>query len=351
MDSISVAAVSVRELPAERIAAWDAYASAHPHGTFFHRAGWRDVIEKSFGHKTHYLLAEREGGAVCGVLPLVHVHSRLFGNTLASSAFCVYGGPIADDDATLGALDARAVDLMRSLGADCLEYRSLQRRHPDWPCKDSFYVTFRREIVEDPDQNLKAIPRKQRAVVRQSLERGLRYETDATVDRFFPIYAASVRNHGTPVFARSFFRNIKETFGEDCEVGAVVAEDGTPVSAVMSFYFRDEVLPYYGGGLPAARKLGGFDFMYWQILRNAGERGLKIFDFGRSKVGTGSFSFKKNWGFTAQPIFHEYQLKPGGSIPEVNPLNPKYRLFIETWKRLPMPVANAIGPFVARNLG
>jgi FemAB-related protein (PEP-CTERM system-associated) len=125
----------------------------------------------------------------------------------------------------------------------------------------------------------------------------------------------------------------------------------TPVCSVMSFYFRDEVLPYYAGATPAVRALGGYDFMYWHLLQDAAQRGLRTFDFGRSKHGTGAFSFKKNWGFTPQPIFHEYQLKSGQTIPDINPLNPKYRLFIAGWKRLPLPIANTLGPLIARDLG
>ena len=343
------AGIIVRELTADRFAEWDDFVARCETATFFHRAGWQRVIAESFGHRTHYLYAE-QNGTIRGVLPLVHIASRLFGNTLVSNAFCVYGGPAALDEAARAALDRSATALLSQLGADCLEYRQLARTHPDWPCKDGLYATFRRAIDPDPDANLKAIPRKQRAVVRQSLERNLAVEEDATVDRFFDLYALSVRNLGTPVFAKRYFANLKRVFGGDCEV-LVVLHDGKPVCGVMSFYFRDEVLPYYAGASPAVRGLGGYDFMYWHLLRQGAQRGLRIFDFGRSKAGTGAFAFKKNWGFAPQPIFHEYQLKPGCSIPDINPLNPKYRLFIAAWKRLPLPIANALGPVIARDLG
>jgi FemAB-related protein (PEP-CTERM system-associated) len=345
----SSAALSIRPLTAERIADWDEFVAHCPTATFFHRAGWQRVIERSFGHRTHYLFAE-QNGAIRGILPLVQIKSRLFGHALVSNAFCVYGGPATLDEAAREALDRRAIELMGQLGADCLEYRLLARLHPDWPAKDSLYATFRRPIDPDPDANLKAIPRKQRAVVRQSLERNLVIEEDADIDRFFRLYAQSVRNLGTPVFAKRYFRILKEEFGADCEV-LIVLHDGVPLCGVMSFYFRDEVLPYYAGGTPAVRGLGAYDFMYWHILRKGALRGLKIFDFGRSKQGTGAFAFKKNWGFAPQPIFHEYQLKPGCSIPDINPLNPKYRMFIAAWKQLPLPIANLVGPLLARDLG
>jgi len=119
----------------------------------------------------------------------------------------------------------------------------------------------------------------------------------------------------------------------------------------MSFYFRDEVLPYYGGGTELAREVAGNDFMYWEVMRRACERGLRVFDYGRSKRGTGSFDFKKNWGFEPQPLHYEYRLVRGKRVPEHNPLNPRYRLLIKLWQRLPLALANRIGPHIVKNLG
>lgn len=339
----------LRELTERDESRWDAYVEKTPAATFFHRAGWRRVIESSFSHKAYYVYVER-AGAITGVLPLVHLKSRLFGSALISNPFAVYGGPVADDPATHDLLDAHALELASKLDVEYLEYRSREPSRPDWPCRDDLYFTFRRSIEADPEKNLKAIPRKQRAVVRQSLEKGLEATVEDSADTVYAVYAESVRNLGTPVFAKKYFRNLKQEFGKDCEM-LVIRKDGRPVSGVLSFYFRDEVLPYYGGGTLDARKLGANDLMYWDLMRRAGEAGYRVFDFGRSKAGTGAFSFKKNWGFTAVPLHYEFQLRRLDSMPEHNPLNPKYRLMIATWKRLPLPIANAIGPFIVRNLG
>ena len=339
----------VVELDRGREVAWDDFVCAHPEGTFFHRAAWRGVIERSFGHPTYYLCVDR-GGAIAGVLPLVHVRSRLFGDSLVSTAFCVYGGPLTIDPTVRAALDARAEALARDLGVDALIYRSRAPSRPDWAQQDQIYATFRKALDPDPERNLLAIPRKQRAVVRQAMRRGLDARTEESPDNQFDLYALSLRNLGTPGFPRRYFRELCRAFGGDCEC-LVVYHQGKPVSGVLSFYFRDEVLPYYGGGAPAARALGAADYMYWDLMRRAALRGLRIFDFGRSKVGTGAFAFKKNWGFTPQPLVYEYYLPRGGAIPELNPLNPKYRFIIELWKRLPLPLANTIGPRLSRSLG
>ena len=344
-----------RPLDAAGAAAWDAFVVAHPDGTFFHRAAWRDVVERAFGHRTHYLMTERDG-AITGVLPLGHVRSALFGSTLISVPFCVYGGPLAADRASFDALLAAAVALMPAARAGALELRFLGPPPQDWldpaewPERDGLYATFRKPIAADDAANLKTIPRKQRAVLRKGLERGLTCTADRNVDLLHRIYAESVRNLGTPVFSRRYFRILAAAF-PDCMDVLTVHDGATPVASVMNFYWRDEVLPYYGGGTPAARACGANDVMYWEVMRRAAARGCRRFDFGRSKTGTGAFAFKKNWGFTPVPLHYRFRLAAGAAIPEHNPLNPKYRLFIAAWKRLPLPVANALGPHIVRGLG
>jgi len=343
------AALQIKLLDRAAQPAWDAFVAACPEATFFHRAGWKEVVERSFGHAAPFLYAE-QGGRIRGVMPLVHVKSLLFGRSLVSSAFAVYGGAAADGEEARAALEARAVAMADELGVDHLELRHRERRHPDWPCKSDLYVTFRRAIGPDHDRNMNAIPRKQRAMVRKGIANGLVGVEDPDPDRLHHIYAVSVRNLGTPVFPRAYFRNLMQAFGPDCDVLTVMAGDEA-VASVMNFRFRDEVLPYYGGGTEKARAVAANDFMYWEVMRRAAERGCRVFDYGRSKVGTGSYSFKKNWGFEPTPLHYEFKLRKGDAIPDVNPLNPKYRLFIETWKRLPLPVAKALGPFVVRGLG
>lgn len=196
-----------------------------------------------------------------------------------------------------------------------------------------------------------AIPRKQRAMVRKGAKHGLASEIDDRADRFFELYADNVHRHGTPPLPRAWFEALQRVFGRDVEILTVVDSRGAPVSAVLSFYFRDEVMPYYAGDAPAARDLAANDFKYWELMRRACERGYRVFDYGRSKRGTGSFDFKKNWGFEPAPLHYEYDLRRGGRVPENNPLNPKYRAFIALWRRLPRAVADRLGPAIVRGLG
>jgi FemAB-related protein (PEP-CTERM system-associated) len=333
-------------------ARWDAFVRATPAANFFHLSGWQTVIEQAFNNKTWFYFTEQDG-QITGVLPLSQVKSKLFGNALGAMPFCVYGGPVATNAAALVLLDGAADALAKKLGVGHLEYRGMERFHPDdasWTTKE-LYVTFRKAISGDDEENMNAIPRKQRAMVRKGIKLGLRGEVDANVDRLFAAYADSVHRLGTPVFPKKYFALLQKQFGAECEVRTIVTEDGRLVGSVMSFYWRDEVVPYYGGGTALAREVAGNDFMYWNLMQAAAAKGCRLFDFGRSKLGTGAYDFKKNWGFVAQPLPYEYKLYASPSLPDNNPLNPKYALFIKVWKKLPLPVANMIGPYIVRNLG
>jgi len=328
---------------------WDAFVMACAQATFFHRAGWQRVLRGVFRHQTHFLYAERDG-QIRGVLPLVHVNSFLFGRSLVSLPFAVYGGVAASEESAALALEREAQQLAVRLGVDHLEMRNVQARHSDWPRQD-LYVTFRKPILPDEEANMLAIPRKQRAMVRKGIKNALHSDIDDGIDRFFALYADNVHRHGTPALPKRYFRALREEFGPDCEVLTVSAPDGRPLSSVLSFYFRDEVLPYYAGDDLAARELAANDFKYWELMRRGCARGVRVFDYGRSKHGTGPYAFKKNWGFEPTPLQYEYCLYKRDAVPQNNPSNTKFKLMIETWRRLPLGMANWLGPLVVRNLG
>ena len=331
------------------VARWDAFVMACPDATFFHRSGWQNIIANVFRHNTYFLFAELDG-AIVGVLPLGHVNSWLFGNALTGLPFAVYGGVAANTTQAADALEQEAQRLARELGAAHLELRNIDARHIEWPLQD-IYVTFRKEILPTDEANMLAIPRKQRAMVRKGIKNELVSHIDLTVDRFFALFADNVHRHGTPAMPKKYFQALQKEFGPDCEVLTVTTQDGKPLSSVLSFYFRDEVLPYYAGDDEAARDLAANDFKYWELMRHACSRGLKVFDYGRSKLGSGPYAFKKNWGFEPKPLHYEFCLYKSDSIPQNNPNNAKYKLMINIWRRMPLSLANWLGPFVVRNLG
>jgi FemAB-related protein (PEP-CTERM system-associated) len=332
---------------------WDAFIEEHPDATFFHLLPWRDIARGVFGHRPHYL-ARREGGAFAAVLPLIEVRSRLFGHALISTAFCVGGGPLATSGAGLRSILQEAERLGDEVGVDYIELRDVRcgvqaELGDGWVARDDLYATFEAPIPGSEEENLKQIPRKQRAIVRKALERDLTTTIDDGVEDFFAVYSRTMRDHGTPALPRRFFQALKEAFGDRCEI-LTVRQEGRPVSSVLSYYFRGRVLPYYTGSMPEARTLGSNDLMYWKLMRRAAGHGCAVFDFGRSKRGTGPFSFKRNWGFEPRAVAHHYRLIRSRGLPNVNPTNPKYRTMIEAWRRLPLPVANAISPLFSRSL-
>ncbi len=343
-------AMRVRVLDDISCAAWDAFVQATPEATFFHLSGWRRVIAEAFDHETHYAFAEQDG-AIVGVLPLARMRTRLFGDALISTPFCVYGGPVAVTAEAAAALEDHARALMRQIDVPCLEFRRQHSPDPGWTERPALHATFRRAITGDAEADLKAVPRKQRAMIRKGIQNGLTSVSNGDVATLFSVYAQSMLNLGTPVFSRHYFRLLAEAFPDAHDVTTVLHED-RPVASVLNFHFRDEVLPYYGGGTRAARSLAANDFMYWEVMRRAGaERGARLFDFGRSKIGTGAFAFKQNWGFTAEPLHYCTLLRPGARLTEHNPSNPKYRLLIAAWRRLPLSLANLLGPPIVRGLG
>lgn len=333
--------------------AWDRFVlSACPDATFFHLSGWKTVIARAFRQRCRYVYAVR-GGEIVGVLPMVHLRSLMFGNRLVSNAFTIGGGAAAVDEEAYAALDEDLMRQAKTLGVSAIEVRRPARLHDGegWVRKSDVYANFSRALAGEEDACLKQIPRKQRAVVRKALGAGVLTDTlDSTPTMFFPLYAFSMRNMGTPVFGARFFSILMKEFKDrsDC---LTVHHQGRPIASVLNFYFRDAVMPYYTGCEIEARALGANDYMYWRLMRTAVERGYTMFDFGRSKVGTGPYSFKKNWGFEPVPITQEHYLPGGGVVSEINPLNPRYRAFIAMWRRLPLPLANLLGPIVVREIG
>lgn len=350
--------IEVFEARDEDADSWDAYVADSEAGTFCHRFGWSRVLSRAFGHRPRFLLA-RDSDRVVGVLPLAEVKSRLFGHALSSLPFCVYGGVLADSPEAEAALRTQACQLAEQLGVGALELRSTRDSGSGWPGKDLYY-TFRKVLENDHEANLKAIPNRQRAMVRKGIASGLYSEETEDTGRLFRVYAESVRNLGTPIFSRRYLDILKKEFGDDCRIlmireggeGGDGGEGGEDVAGVMSFYHRGEVLPYYGGSVSRARFIKGCNhFMYWELMRRSVDEGVFGFDFGRSKRDTGPFSFKKHFGFEATPLPYEYYLVRADEVPNLSPTNPRYRLLINLWQRLPLPVANRLGPLVAGSLG
>lgn len=331
---------------------WDEYLSRARAATFCHLSGWMKVVEATWHHLSQSLIAERDGKIV-GVLPLYFTRSRLFGSSLVSTPNAVYGGVVADDAEARGSLLDGAKFLAHNLGVAHLELRNADDLLEDIADmhRQDLYVSFDREIFDDEDRLMKSLPRDIRRMIRLGPRHGLRAVTgrEELLDEFYEVYATSVRNLGTPVFPKRLFAAFLRQFPDACDL-LVIRDGAQTAGAVMSFYFRDTVMPYYGGAYPAYYSKGINNFMYWELMRRSAARGFTRFDFGRSKRGTGAYDFKRGWGMNERALPYGYFLVTARHMPNLNPLNPKFRLVVETWKRLPLPLTKLLGPRIVRNL-
>jgi len=318
------------------------FVEAHRDSTPFHLPAWSAGVERGCGARAHCLLAEDGGGRIAGLLQLTEVHSRLFGSAMVSTGFGVGGGILGDG---VEPLAEAAWALARRRGCASVELRGgpIPSR---WRRRDGVYADFVRDLPRADEEILKAIPRKQRAEVRRALGLGLDVSVGRDLAAHYRVYSESVRNLGTPVFPPALFAEMLAAFGEDSDI-LTISRDGKPLASVLSLYFGGTVYPYWGGGTAEARGARANELMYYALMRHAAARGCTRFDFGRSKLGTGAFAFKKNWGFEPRPLV--YAVK--GEARETNPTSPRYRLQVAAWKKLPLALANRLGPLISRGLG
>ncbi len=288
-------------------------------------------------------------------LPLNAISSPIFGRLLAASGFAVGGGlltaPEGDADAVFAALE----ELAQRRSCPTIELRGgqLPTSRPGWATRGDAHCGFVAPLAEGDEALLLAIPRKQRAEVRKGLDADLMIEIGSGEDdrrSHYEVYAQSVRNLGTPVFPRALFDAVLDLFGEDAGI-LTVRHEGRPVASVLSLYHRGAVLPYWGGGTHEARRLRANDRMYFELMRHARARGCERFDFGRSKTGSGAYHFKRNWGFEPEPLTYAVWTAPGAPVRDANPNSAGNAALAALWKRLPLPLANRLGPRIARGLG
>ena len=333
-------------------AAIQRFTESHPHATVFHRAEWLAAIAQATGHRTHWLLRERDG-AIRAALPLTEAHSPLFGRALVSTGFAVGGGLLEATPGEGAALFEAAEELAVRRACSTIELRGgALPESAGWHHKHDSHAGFTRDLAESDEAELLGITRKQRAEVRRGLGNNLAMTTGhSEADRaaHYAIYAESVRNLGTPVFPRALFDAVLDRLGEDADI-LTVSREGQPLASVLSLYHRGTVLPYWGGGVFAARTWRANDVMYYALMCHARARGCTRFDFGRSKTGTGPYHFKRNWGFTPEPLHYAHWTAAGVPPRDVDPLSPRYRAKIAAWQKLPLPIANRLGPLIARGL-
>ena len=320
--------------------------------SLFHSPQWLMAVEAGTGQRAGGFVSEQLG-VITGWLPFTQVRSFLFGKALVSSGFGVGGGLCVSSTEAHTALVSAATQFASSNGFASIELRGGELpTGGGWRQWDDKHCGFERALAADDEAELLAIPRKARAEVRKALKADLEVRTGRSADDLrahYAVYSESVRNLGTPVFPAKLLRAMLETFPDKADI-LTVSKEGSPISSVLSFYHHGAVMPFWGGGLFAARNARSNELMYYKLMLHARERGEQRFDFGRSKTGSGPYNFKKNWGFDPQPLAYAQWTAPGHTSRDVDPTSEAYARKIALWKKLPLPIANRLGPLIARGL-
>jgi serine/alanine adding enzyme len=345
VSEIGVASAGENDRPA-----WSELVAATPSAELYHDYRWRSVIERVFRHECHYLLARDAQGRARGLLPLVRLRSRLFGDFLVSVPFFNYGGVLADSPQAETALIGGAERCARALGVSHVELRHRDRQLADWPARDD-KVSMSLELPATEDALFKSFDSKLRAQIRRPQKAGATCRAGGAelLADFYAVFARNMRDLGTPVYSRRLFAEILAAFPQEARL-FVVDLHGKPVAAGCTLIHRGTMEIPWASSLREANRDGVNMLLYWSVLRHAVETGCRIFDFGRSSKDSGTYRFKEQWGAEPQQLRWHYWLRDGGAPPQITPNNPKYRLAIALWKKLPLAAANLLGPQIVRNL-
>jgi FemAB-related protein (PEP-CTERM system-associated) len=330
-------------------AEWDEYVRSHPEGSLDHLWRWRDVFSRVFDHPSTYLLARRDD-VVAGVLPLVQFRSRLFGRFLVSVPFLNYGGVLASDAAAGTALIAEAHEVARRFGASHIELRHTSRQFKDLPSREH-KLKLTRPLPTTTDALWSDVDRKVRNQVRKAQKDGLSAQAGHSelIADFYAVFSRNMRDLGTPVYPKSLFVETGRLFADELRV-YVVRAARVPVAAAIALRFHDTVIVPWASSLREYRQHCPNMLLYWTMLEDAVQRGVKTFDFGRSTRGAGTHQFKLQWGAEETPMHWEYVLLTRATAPDHGPYNPKFAAAIAAWQRLPLWIANAVGPAIVRNI-
>ena len=342
--------MTIAELNNDRNNQWNGFVDRHDSATIYHRTEWRDLITATFGHKTYFLFSESTLGEINGILPLVRLNSRLFGDYMVSMPYVNYGGVLAADMQIEDSLMEFACTLGRDLGVKHIEFRDSRCREVPMPVRTDKVVMLL-DLPGEEGTLWKALGSKRRAQIKRPLREGpqILHGGMELLDDFYRVFAVNMRDLGTPVYAKSFFKAIIEAF-PDYHHLVVIKLGGEPVGAAFLLGYKEMLEIPWASTLQSVNSLGINMLMYWEVLKYAIQQGYKTFDFGRSTIDSGTYRFKKQWGAEPRQLYWYYWLKEGQQLPQLTPDNPKYRAAIAVWKKLPVAITNIIGPGIVKNL-
>jgi FemAB-related protein (PEP-CTERM system-associated) len=329
---------------------WDSYVASRPDATNYHRWVWGEVIQATYGHTPHYLAAHTGEGPLQGVLPLIEMKSRLFGHFLVSMPFFSYGGVLASNDAARDRLLAEAAALAQQLGAGHVELRQGSAAGLAWTDRTP-KVTMVFPLPATAEKLWAQLTTGMRNKVRNARKQELRVEWAGreALPVFYRIFATNMRDLGTPVYPRSWFENMSSYAPQDTRF-VTIWDGGEAVASGIVTSFRDTVELPWSASLLSSRKKYSAVLMYWSVLEWALAQGFRRVDFGRCTQGSGTYEFKRHFGCEEIPLHWYFWLAPGKPVPELRPSNRRFHLATRVWQRLPLVVANGLGPHIVRSI-
>lgn len=328
---------------------WDAYVASRPDASAYHVAAWPQLIGRAFGHEVR-LLAAVQDGDITGVLPLVVMRSRLFGTHAVSIPFLNAGGVLANHQAAAAALLESATEVARDSRARYLELRHTTRHFPGLG-ERRHRVAMTLALKESAEAQWTAIDRKVRNQVRKAEKSNLQAQVGGAelVPSFYEVFAHNMRDLGTPVFGRRLFEEVLETFPDTSRIVCVYRGE-QPIAAGLVHWRGAWMEVPWASALREFNITSANIFLYWHMIQLAIANGCRQFEFGRCAPGEGTYQFKKQWGAEPSPLVWEYWTAGGEVQFDLTPQSGKYGRASAMWRRLPVPVATALGPRIVRGI-
>lgn len=330
---------------------WDGYVDEHVAATAYHRAKAVAVGADAFGLKTFYLTARDDDGVIRGVLPLVEQSSFLFGRFLVSLPFVTYGGILADDGRATALLAAKAGQLAQERNADHAELRHAHGVPGLSMAERLDKVSMVLELPQTETELSKRLGSKLRSQIRRA-DRELPEVVWGGIEllrEFHLVFCQSMHSLGTPIYPLRFFEVVCRALEERARI-VVVRIRGRVEAAAITVRHPSGVEVPWAAATAAAKRTALNMRMYWEMLSTAAREGSGRFDFGRSSIGSGTYKFKAQWGAEPRQLHWHYWLPANADVPMLNHSNPKYAVAIGMWRRMPLWLANLIGPHIIRHL-
>jgi FemAB-related protein (PEP-CTERM system-associated) len=341
--------LDIFELQREDENAWDAYVHRSDTTTFYHQIGWKNIVEKTYKHKSIYLISKEEG-EINGILPIFFLKSILFGKKLVSVPFAPYGSVCADNEMAENALIEKAKKITGDYKANYLELRyfTMRKDNSEFSANNN-YVTFLLNLTKDPDVVMNGFNNKVRNAIRKALRSDLEISWDNNLKEFYSIYSKNMRELGSPPHSYTFFNNLMHEFSNHVKIIRVQMDSRT-IGALFLISFKHTLISGWAASDKTYQKFNPNNLLYWEVIRYGCEKDYKFFDFGRSTFNSGTFNFKKPWGAEPKQLCYRYYLSNMKKIPDTSQSNPKRQIFAKVWRRLPLRLTTMAGSYIRKTI-